>query len=62
ERKEDFSRFWTTFFDCCRRRDKNTLSTMSMGYAVQTALQMGMLAYREEGVARFDAKKESIRV
>ncbi|MDP8245520.1 MAG: Gfo/Idh/MocA family oxidoreductase [Candidatus Hinthialibacter antarcticus] len=57
---EDFIRFWGDFFHCIRKRDKNTLSPMDLGFHVQTALQMGMLAFRHEKTIKFDQKKEEI--
>jgi hypothetical protein len=33
---------------------------MDLAYHVQTALQMGMLGFREGKVARFDAGQETI--
>jgi hypothetical protein len=35
---------------------------MNLAYFVQTALQMGMLAYRKGRTAKFDSKKEAIVV
>lgn len=54
---ENFDRFWSDFFRCIRSRDKNTLSPMSLGFHVQTALQMGMMAFRHEKTVKFDQKK-----
>jgi predicted dehydrogenase len=62
ENAEDFYRYWREFFDCCRRRQTNTLSPMDLAYCVQTALQMGMLAYRKGRTAKFDSKKAAIVV
>jgi predicted dehydrogenase len=60
EHGEDFVGYWRKFLDCCRSRERNTLSTMDLAYHVQTALQMGMLSFREGKVARFDAGQETI--
>lgn len=54
DQAEDFNRFWTSFFTCCRKRDKNTLSPMDLAFYVQTALQMGMHAFRLGKAARFN--------
>ncbi len=54
---ENFDRFWSDFFRCIRSRDKNTLSPMDLGFHVQTALQMGMMAFRHEKTIKFDNKK-----
>jgi len=57
---EDFNEYWRSFFSCCRNRQTETLSPMRLAFAVQTALQMGMLAYRKGKTAKFDPKKEEI--
>lgn len=54
---EDFYRFWSDFFTCIRNRNKETLSPMNLGFHVQTALQMGMMAFRSEKTVRFDPDK-----
>lgn len=60
EHGEDFIEFWRSFLNKCRKGEKDTLSTMELGYQVQTALHMGMLSYREGKQARFDKVKEEI--
>ena len=60
EHGEDFVEYWQKFLDCCRSRQRDTLSTMDLAYHVQTALQMGMLGLQESKVARFDADQEKI--
>lgn len=60
EHGEDFVEYWQKFLDCCRARRRDTLSTMDLGYQVQTALQMGMLGLQAGKVARFDADQEKI--
>jgi len=60
EHGEDFVGYWRKFLDCCRSREVSTLSPMDLAYHVQTALQMGMLGFREGKVARFDAGQETI--
>jgi predicted dehydrogenase len=60
EHGEDFVGYWKKFLDCCRTRERNTLSPMDLAYRVQTALQMGMLGLQEGKIARFDAGKEAI--
>ena len=57
---ENFHTFWLEFFLCCRQRKKETLSPADLAYHVQTALQMGMLGFREGKVARFNPQNESI--
>ncbi len=51
--------FTNNFLECCRTRQQ-PWSPIEMGYHVQTALQMGMLAYRNGKTARFNAEKEEI--
>ena len=60
EHGDDFVEFWRTFLKCCQERKQQTLSPMDLAYRVQTPLQMGMLALREETMAKFDAEKERI--
>jgi predicted dehydrogenase len=60
EHGEDFVGYWRKFLDCCRQRNKDTLSPMDLAYHVQTALQMGMLSLRDGKAARFDATAEKI--
>jgi predicted dehydrogenase len=60
EHGEDFVEYWQKFIDCCRKRQRDTLSTMDLAYHVQTALQMGMLGLQEGKVAKFDAEQEEI--
>ena len=60
EHGEDFVEYWQKFIDCCRSRQRDTLSTMDLGYYVQTALQMGMLGLQAGKVARFDTDEEKI--
>jgi len=60
EHGEDFVGYWQKFLDCCRQRQKETLSPMDLAYHVQTALQMGMLSLRQGKAARFDAAVEKI--
>ncbi|MHC4509891.1 MAG: Gfo/Idh/MocA family protein [Planctomycetota bacterium] len=60
EHGEDFTGYWQKFLDCCRSRQRQTLSTMDLAYRVQTALQMGMLGLQEGKVARFDPDQERI--
>lgn len=60
ENGEDFERFWSEFFSCVRNRNKKTLSPMSLGFQVQTALQMGMMAFRHEKTIKFDREKTAM--
>jgi predicted dehydrogenase len=60
EHGEDFVGYWRKFLDCCRDREKETLSTMDLAYRVQTALQMAMWGFVESEVAKFDADLEKI--
>jgi hypothetical protein len=60
EHGEDFTGYWQKFLECCRSRQRQTLSTMELAYRVQTALQMGMLGLRAGKAARFDPEAERI--
>jgi len=55
EHGEGLVDYWREFFDCCRRHRKKTLSPMELAFHVQTVLQMAMLGFRADKVARFDA-------
>lgn len=57
---EDMGRFVQNFFDCARRGDPNTYSPIDLAYRTQTALIMGMLAFRNGRTARFDTNREDI--
>lgn len=57
---EDFVEYWRNFLNCCRRRKTETASPMDLAYHVQTALQMGMMGWKEGKVARFDPAQERI--
>jgi len=60
ERGEDMVGYFQHFIDCCRTRNRDTYSPMDLAFRVQTALQMGTLALRQDKVAHFDAAKEEI--
>jgi predicted dehydrogenase len=60
EHDENLVDYWQKFLDCCRTDQPRTLSPMDLAYHVQTALQMGMLALRDEKVAKFDPANEHI--
>jgi predicted dehydrogenase len=62
EHSEDFIEFWRSFLTCCRTRNQETQSTATLAYHVQTALIMGMLAWRQGKTATFDSKQEKILV
>jgi predicted dehydrogenase len=61
EKFGDTKAHWQNLFDCIRTGQAPN-HTMELGYHVQTALQMGVLALREGRVAHFDAAAETIRV
>ncbi len=60
EHGEDFVGYWKKFLDCCRTRQRDTLSPMDLAYRVQTPLQMGMLGLQEGKIAKFDTNQETI--
>jgi len=57
---EDFVEYWRDFLACCRSRTTKTASPMDLAYHVQTALQMGMLGWKQGKIARFDPARELI--
>jgi predicted dehydrogenase len=50
---------WQNFFQCVRTREK-PVSDVEFGLHVQAALNMAMLSYLKEKVAKFDFKKQQI--
>ncbi len=60
EQGEDTKAYFKSFIEHCLNRDTNTASNAELAYQVQTALQMGALALREDKVARFDAAQQRI--
>jgi len=60
ETGEDLVEHWRNFLNCCRSRTRDTYSPMDLAYRVQTALQMGMLALKQNKVATFDKIEEKI--
>jgi len=62
EQDEDFVRYMQHFIECCRTRRVDTNSPADLALHVQTALQMGTLALRENKVARFDPATQTIIV
>jgi predicted dehydrogenase len=57
---QDLTSHWQNFLDCCRSRKKETWSPADLAYYTQTALIMGMWAFRQGKTARFDAAREEI--
>ncbi len=60
EHDEDQVEFWRTFFRCCREKNPNTLSTIDLGYYIQTACQMAYMGFKAGKTAKFDAEKQQI--
>ena len=60
ERKENLLDHWRNLIECCRTRTKDTFSPADLAYYTQTALIMGMLAFRKNKTARFDPVREAI--
>lgn len=60
EHGEDFVGYWQKFLDCCRTRQRDTMSPMDLAFHVQTALQMGMLGLQKGKIAQFDTSRETI--
>jgi predicted dehydrogenase len=59
-RGEDLIEYWRKFLECCRSRQQDTPSPVDLAYHVQTALQMAMLGFREEKIAKFDSRQQRI--
>ncbi len=57
---EDISSHWLNFLGCCQRRDRATFSPPDLAVRTQTALIMGMLAYRAGKTARYDRGQRRI--
>jgi len=62
ERGEDFGYYIQSFLDCCRTRNKATLSGMDLAFRTQTVLQMAMLALRNKKAAMFDPRERRILI
>jgi len=60
EQDQTLADHWKNLLDCCRARRKDTFSPVDLAYRTQTALIMGMWAFREGKVARFDSAREEI--
>ena len=61
ERGEDMTEFFRKFIECCRTRNPQTYSPVDLACHTQTALIMGMWAFRKGRTARWDGKKGMIR-
>ncbi|MHC4401554.1 MAG: Gfo/Idh/MocA family protein [Planctomycetota bacterium] len=55
----DTAKLWANFIDCVESRRK-PLSPVEIGAKVQAPLNMAILSYRENKVARFDRDKQTI--
>jgi predicted dehydrogenase len=62
EHGEDLVDFWKSFLDAVRAGKGPTASPMDLAYRTQTALLMGMAAWRAGRTARFDVQRETIVV
>jgi hypothetical protein len=62
EARENLVDFWKSFLDTVRAGKGPTASPMDLAYHTQTALIMGMLAFRAQKTAKFDAQKQEIVV
>jgi predicted dehydrogenase len=62
DRAENLTLLWQNLIECCLQGRTQTWSPMDLAYPVQTALIMGMLAYRAGRTARFNLDKEEIVV
>jgi len=59
ERGGDLTEHWQNLLQCVRTREQ-PYSDVELGYHVQTALCMSVLALRQQKVARFDREQEKI--
>ena len=57
--KGDTAKLWSNFLDCVKSRQR-PLSPVDIGARVQAPLNMAILSYRENKVARFDNEKQKI--
>ena len=57
--KGDTAKLWSNFLDCVKSRQQ-PLSPVDIGARVQAPLNMAILSYRENKVARFDEEKQRI--
>jgi hypothetical protein len=48
---------WDNFLECCRTRNRETLSTPELGAAAFTTVAMGVLSYRQGQVLFWDAER-----
>jgi predicted dehydrogenase len=60
EHGEDMGTHLRNLVQCHREGRQDSFSPIELGLAVQTAMIMGMLALREQKVAKFDAAKQAI--
>ncbi len=60
EKGENMLHHYQNLLECVRKGETRTWSPADLAYYTQTALIMGMLAWREGKTARFDAEKETI--
>ncbi|MCI0456844.1 MAG: Gfo/Idh/MocA family oxidoreductase [Gemmataceae bacterium] len=54
---DDTTALWQNFLDCCRARNRETLSTPELGAAAFTTVNMGVLSYRQGQVLFWDRER-----
>ncbi len=54
---DDTYALWQNFLQCCRTRNRETLSTPELGAAAFTTVNMGVLSYRQGRVLFWDAER-----
>jgi predicted dehydrogenase len=59
EKTGDHEEHWVNFLQCVRER-KEPNCPVTLGYRTNVAITLGVMAYRQEKVLRWDAKKEAI--
>jgi hypothetical protein len=56
-RGDDTYALWQNFLECCRTRNRDTLSTPELGAAAFTTVNMGVLSYRQGRVLFWDSER-----
>jgi predicted dehydrogenase len=54
---DDTAALWQNFLECCRARNRETLSTPELGAAAFTTVNMGVLSYRQGQVLFWDKER-----
>lgn len=60
EHGENNTELWRNLIECAQKGTKDTWSPMDLAFRVQTVLQMAIMGFRRNKVARFDATEQKI--